>query len=331
MRYLSHIWLFFVLGLLGIFLGLYERGYFNDTYDFTALYAAGNERSFSRVSIYLANYPIVDTFQGLPESRIFISVNILLAKLLNSHPALVFPGQLLFNVLIGSFAFAELMRRYRVTSKKNVLVIFVLFLLIMSYSIVLLRDIWLIWLLLLLDRFLEHRRYLLSILVLIIIADFRVFTFGLSGVYFVLVYYKRINPIVLLLIALAFGGLIVEFRSVISDLFKTLEMYSQKTQGQLDSAGLTKLLSVILGNSIALFVAFILQPSPSLLLRVHSFYTLLYGASTLMLISWFRQFFQNRRRFIATSVVLVLIGLTSGELRHKLPFMLLTYIQIDKI
>jgi hypothetical protein len=321
-RYIR-VLIFFCLGLALTLSNLFERDLFVLGENFESLLAAGNERSFFRISTILANYPY-ETIYSIPESRIFLFINTIIAKAFSGNTALIFFCQLIVNLLVGTAAYSELISRHDAKTNRAFYARLTAGLLILVYSLVLLRDIWIVLILLKLDRHLSKKNVIISILLLLIVLDFRLFTFGLCIIYFFLVYYNKWSIYMLIITGIFFT--FFHNIPVLQDLSGTLDMYETKTKMQLKTAGFSRVLSNLLGDRLAIFIAFVLQPSPTLFSRANSVYSVLYAASSISLFTWFFALYRSKQRRVATIVIILIISVTSGEIRHKIPFMVLTFL-----
>ena len=256
----------------------------------------------------------------LSESKLFILTNSIISKIFFDEVYLKFPMMILINIIIGYLIIYVINTKFKYNSSIYIDIIIVS--VILTYSLVLLRDVWVILFVLVNYISIKKNNYLIWFITLIILFDLRIFSFLLQIIltskYIV---DKKYLSVFFLSISLI---LAYNFLYLIDDFLFTYNKYRLAEIDEVSTSGITSLISNIIPLFWAIRITFLLSPVPTLLLKISSVYSLIIGISSMITLVWIyivsKINFKNSLYYL---IPIFIIAFTSAEVRHKVPYMLL--------
>lgn len=313
--------IYFILVIPSLFFTLEERSFFDYWVDFVPLASAGNEKTFFETALFFSKYfDITYSYFFLTESKFFILSLTLIANISQNLFSMQFPLMIIFNLFGGFLTLFLIKNKFKFNS--SLLIELILVSVILTYSLVLLRDIWIIFFILSNYYLISQKKYFLGIITLLIIFDLRFF----SGIIQVLLiskfFYKK--KILLIFISLIILFIMSKYIFLIEDFIYTYNRYRLKEIEEISSSGITAFVSNFIPTYWAVRLTFLFSPVPTLFLKVSSVYTFFVGIGSLITFIWLNILTKlNFNKSFYFLFPVFLIAFTSAEVRHKIPYMIL--------
>jgi len=316
--------IYFILLIPSLYFTLEERSFFDNFLHFNPLASAGNEKTFFETARQLSKYfDITNAYFFLTESKFFILSLTLIANLSQKLVSLQFPNMIIFNLIGGFLTLFLIKNKFKLNS--SLLIELILVSVILTYSLVLLRDIWIIFFILANYYLISKKKYFLGIITLILIFDLRFFS-GLIQLLLISKFFLKRKSLLIFIVLLS-SIILANYLQLFQDFIFTYNKYRLKEIEEISSSGLTALISNFIPSYWAVRLTFLFSPVPTLFLKISSVYTFFVGIGSLITFIWIHILTKlNFKKSFYFLFPVLIIAFTSAEVRHKIPYMILVIV-----